>query len=73
MKHLAHYATALAGNPGSDICEQAGLDVMGVETRRGGHIAVHTAQGILFCPGTPKHQSSFGRHSGSSHFRTVCS
>ena len=35
------------------ICEQAGLDVMGVETRRGGHVAVHTAQGLLFCPGTP--------------------
>ena len=34
------------------LCDEAGLDVTGIEHRRG-HMAFHTTQGLLFFPSTP--------------------
>lgn len=35
------------------LVEAEGVDVTDIERRRGGHIAIHTPNGLIFCASTP--------------------
>lgn len=35
------------------LCESVGLEIMHIEHRRSGHIALHTNKGRLYCGSTP--------------------